>query len=444
MTADRYRLLGLARPRAAWFRDLSRWATSAALPIEFVKCVALYELHARLRSGRAFSAVIIDAGLAGLDRDLIDTAREAGAAVLVVDDGHARRDWAALGVDVVLPAQLDRPLLLAASTQSAQPLRGPEVDAGSGLAPAPAGWRGRLVAVTGPAGGGSSTVAMALAQGLAAPASQAGMVLLADLALHADQALLHDAGDVVPGVQELAEAHRHGTPTVDDVRQLTFHVEGSGYHLLLGLRRHRDWTALRPRSVEAGLDSLQRAFRQVVADVDADVEGDDEVGSVDVEDRNLLARTALRRADLVVVVAPPSVAGLRRLVVTVDDLARFGIDPTRLLPVDHPRASATAGDGPRSPRRWASSSPGGELADLRARAAQPRRALPHLHPDAAVDRPARHGRGRGAARPAAAGAGGRRPARAGGRGARFARVVGRAGGGRMTASRPVQVPIRCR
>lgn len=356
MSADRYRLLGLAQPRSTWFRDLSRWATSAALPIEFVKCVAIDELHARLRSGRAFSAVVVDAGLAGLDRDLIDTAREAGAAVLVVDDGHARRDWAALGVDVVLPAQLDRSLLLAALSESAHPLRGPEVDAGSSLAPTPAGWRGRLVAVTGPAGGGSSTVAMALAQGLAAPASQTGMVLLADLALHADQALLHDAGDVVPGVQELAEAHRAGTPTVDEVRRLTFHVDGSGYHLLLGLRRHRDWTALRPRSVETALDSLQRAFRQVVADVDADVEGDDEVGSVDVEDRNLLARTTMRRADLVVVVAPPSVAGLRRMVVTVGDLTRFGIDPGRLLPVvtraprrGRGRAEITAALGQLSP-----------------------------------------------------------------------------------------------
>ncbi|MGZ4759986.1 MAG: hypothetical protein ACXV95_13070, partial [Acidimicrobiales bacterium] len=297
------------------------------------KCVAVDELQARLQSGRAFSAVLVDAGLAGLDRDLIDAAREAGAAVLVVGDGHARRDWAALGVDVVLPDRLDRSLLLAALVESAQPLRGPEIAPGSTPAPAPAGWRGRLVAVTGPAGGGSSTIAMALTQGLAAPAGQAGMVLLADLALHADQALLHDAGDVVPGVQELADAHRGGTPSVDEVRRLTFQVDGSGYHLLLGLRRHRDWTVLRPRSVEAALDSLQRAFRLVVADVDPDVEGDDEVGSVDVEDRNLLARTTLRRADLVVVVAPPSVAGLRRLVVTIDDLTRFGIEATRLLPV---------------------------------------------------------------------------------------------------------------
>ena len=332
MTAERYRLLGLAQPRAAWFRDISRWATSAALPVEFVKCVAIEELHARLTSGRVFSAVIVDAGLAGLDRDLIDAAREVGAAVLVVDDGHARRDWAALGVDALLPAVLDRSLLLATLTEVAPPLRGPEVGVGSTLTPSPTGWRGRLVAVTGPGGGGSSTVAMALAQGLAAPARHAGMVVLADLALHADQAVLHDAGDVVPGVQELVEAHRGGTPTTEEVRRLTYEVEGSGHHLLLGLRRHRDWTVLRPRSVHAALDSLQRSFRLVVADIDPDLEGDDEVGSADVEDRNLLARATAQRADLVVVAAPPSVAGLRRLVITIDDLIRLGVDPTRVLP----------------------------------------------------------------------------------------------------------------
>jgi hypothetical protein len=333
VTADRYRLLGLARPRAEWFRDLSRWATSAALPVEFVKCVGPDELLARLGSGRAFSAVVVDGGLAALDRDLVDRAREVGAAVLVVDDGQIRRDWAGLGVDAVLPDGLDRAVLLSALAEVAQPLRSPDLEPGSGLTPAPTGWRGRLVAVTGPAGGGSSTVAMALARGLAEPASHTGTVVLADLALHADQALLHDAGDVVPGVQELTEAHRGGRPTIDEVRRLTFELDGSGHHLLLGLRRHRDWTVLRPRAVEAALDSLQHAFRLVVADVDADVEGDDEVGSVDVEDRNLLARATLRRADLVVVVAPPSMSGLRRLVVTIDDLVRFGIEASRLLPV---------------------------------------------------------------------------------------------------------------
>ena len=77
------------------------------------------------------------------------------------------------------------------------------------------------------------------------------MVLLADLNLDADQAALHDARDVVPGVAELVDAHRGGQPSADEIRTLTFRVPSRSYHLLLGLRRHRDWTVLRPRAFEA-------------------------------------------------------------------------------------------------------------------------------------------------------------------------------------------------
>ena len=342
MTGERFRVLGLAGARAGWFREVSRWSTAAAVPVEFVKCVALEELLARLGSGRAFSALLVDAGVAGLDRDLVDQAREVGAAVVVVDDGHTRRDWVALGADAVLPPAFDRAVLLSTLLQTAQPVRRP--DASAAVEPlAVPGWRGHLVAVTGPAGGGSSTVAMATAQGLASrggisggsPGSDhgGGDVLLADCALHADQALLHDAGDIVPGLQEVVEAHRGGLPEAGELRGLTFISESRGYHLLLGLRRHRDWTALRPRAVQASIDGLLRAFDVVVADVDADLEGDDEVGSVDVEDRNLLARSVIARAELVVVVAVPTLAGLRRLATTTDDLLRFGVGPDRLQPV---------------------------------------------------------------------------------------------------------------
>jgi len=339
VTGERFRVLGLAGARAGWFREVSRWSTAAAVPVEFIKCVALEELLARLRSGRAFSALLVDAGVAGLDRDLVDQAREVGAAVVIVDDGHTRRDWLALGADAVLPPTFDRAVLLSTLLQAAQPVQRP--DASAAVEPlAVPGWRGRLVAVTGPAGGGSSTVAMAAAQGLASRGGLSGAspsggddVLLADCALHADQALLHDAGDIVPGLQEVVEAHRSGLPEAGELRGLTFVSEARGYHLLLGLRRHRDWTALRPRAVQASIDGLLRAFDVVVADVDADLEGDDEVGSIDVEDRNLLARSVIARAELVMVVAVPTIAGLRRLATTVDDLLRFGVGPDRLQPI---------------------------------------------------------------------------------------------------------------
>jgi bifunctional non-homologous end joining protein LigD len=40
VTGERYVLLGLARPRAAWFRQVGQWATSAALPADVAEWTA--------------------------------------------------------------------------------------------------------------------------------------------------------------------------------------------------------------------------------------------------------------------------------------------------------------------------------------------------------------------------------------------------------------------
>jgi hypothetical protein len=167
--------------------------------------------------------------------------------------------------------------------------------------------------------------------------------LLADLCLTADQAMLHDARTLVPGVQELVEAHRTAVPRLQDLREQTFEVPERGYRLLLGLRRRRHWATLRPRAVEATLDSLQRLADVVVADVEADVEGEAETGSLEVEDRNLLARATMARADVVAVVGEPSMKGIVALVRTIADLLGFGVPIERLLPV--------VARSPRSPRQ---------------------------------------------------------------------------------------------
>lgn len=336
MSAERYVVLGLARARSPWFAEVARWSTSALVPVEFLKCLSPEELRARLRSGRTFSAVLVDAGAPGVDRDLLAAATDAGCAVLVVDDGRAPRDWAALGASATLPAGFGPDELVDALAARATPVGRWEAATPPPTPPAAATdgtWRGELVAVTGAGGAGTSTAACALAQGLAADCRNSGMVVLADLALDADLAVLHDAGDVVPGVQELVEAHRGGTPPVEDVRALTWAVPTRGYSLLLGLRRHRDWAALRPRAVEAALDGLRRAYRLVVCDVEPDVEGEAQCGSVDVEDRNALARTAVRQASLVVVVGVPGVQGVHDLVRVVDGLLELGVPADRLLPV---------------------------------------------------------------------------------------------------------------
>lgn len=360
-SAGRYVLMGLAQARSVWFTDVAQWATSGALAAEFVKAVSVEEVEARLRSGRRFSALIVDASVPGWGRDTVELAVARGCAVVVVDDTATSRSWDDLGAHAALPAEFDRDRLVEVLRSVAQPItRADEIGhldpsgTGSGLAassatgsaagleasdgtqlppPVSAPWRGHVVAVTGPNGTGRSTLAMALAAGLALDPRDRGLVVLADLALHAQLGLLHDAGDVVPGLVELVEAHRRSRLDPVEVRRLCFAVEDRGYDLLLGLRRHRDWTALKPRSTTAALDSLRSTYRLVVADIDAEIEGEAETGLVDIEDRNQLARITLDQADLVLVVGRAGLPGLHAQLRVLADLVGFGVSPARMVPV---------------------------------------------------------------------------------------------------------------
>jgi len=351
MATERYVTLGLARVRASWFTDVARWSTSGSLAMDFVKTVSADEVRARLESGRPFSALLIDGGLPGVDRDLLQLARERGCAPIVVVDGSAR-DWAAIGAVDTLPTDFGRTELEAVLAEHATPIGRPDDLPGQAETPPdhPGGFRARVVAVTGPGGTGRSVIAMAVAQGTASDPAHADTVVLADLALHADQALLHDARDVIPGVLELVEAHRSGIPAPEEVRALTFDVVARRYRLLLGLRRHRDWTALRPRALRTALDGLRRSFTLVVADVDDDLEGEAATGSADVEDRNLLARTTIEAADVVVVVGAPGPKGAHSLLRVTRDCIAAGVEPARIVPVVNraPRSRTARADVARA------------------------------------------------------------------------------------------------
>lgn len=334
MAAERFVVLGLAPARSAWFRSVGLWANSGALPAEFVRCISVEEVRARLASGRAFSALLADAALPAVDRDLVAAAGAAGCAVLVVDDGRATRDWLELGAARVLAPSFGRDELVGALTSCAHPVRRGDADPSDLLSrPAPVAWRGAVAALTGSGGTGVSTAAIALAQTLADDVRHGGMVLLADLRLRAEHAVLHDAGDVLPCVQELVEAHRSGQPSADDVRSLAFAVPERRYHVLLGVRRARHWPAIRPQAFEAAFDSLRRAWGVVVCDIDADLEGEGDAGSLDIEERNVMARTAAAQADVVFAVGLPELKGVHSLVRVLDDLVAFGTDPARIVPV---------------------------------------------------------------------------------------------------------------
>lgn len=336
-------LLGLAPPRSVWFREVARWTSSATIDAEFVKCLSAEEVRARLGSGRQHSALLVDTAVTAFDRDLVATAGAALTPVIAVDDGR-RPGWspADLGVAAVLPSTFtpdDLAEALAVHTRRIG--RGDSLPAA--LAEEPTSpWRGSLVVVCGTGGTGTSVVATAVAQGFAADARFGGRVLLADLALRADQAMLHDAPDLGPGLQEVVEAHRLGRPSADDIRRATFDIPRRGYQLLLGLRRPSAWSVLRTGAVDATVDGLRRTWQLVVADVTGDVEGEADSGSVEVEERNHLARSTTTQADAVVVVGTGGLKGVHSLAALLRDLLDHGVLPGRLVPVIN-RA-------PRSPR----------------------------------------------------------------------------------------------
>ena len=94
MSTERFVVVGLARVRSPWFGDVAHWANTSQIPVEFLKCVSVAEVRARLAAGRPISALLIDGGAAGLDRDLIDAARRGrnmGVLLVTHDFGVAAR-----------------------------------------------------------------------------------------------------------------------------------------------------------------------------------------------------------------------------------------------------------------------------------------------------------------------------------------------------------------
>jgi hypothetical protein len=332
LDTERYVVLGTAHLRANWFEDVARWSTSGLLPIEFRKCVGVAEVLHRLRQGAACSAVLLDASTPGVDLDLIAAAHHQRTAVILVSGTHGDRAELSAAAAAVLEPGFSPDELMVALGEVARPIdwRFRDTAAETIAGPTVGTAAGRLVAVCGRGAPGSSVVAMALAQGLAARPGNTGSVVLADCTLNGDLGTYHDSVDVIPALQEFVEAHRSGAPNRSVAPAMLHRLPERGYGLLLGLRRRHDWTALQPAAITAAFTSLRGWFRWTVCDITADLEGEANTGSVDVEERHALARLALDQAAGVFAVGRPSLKGVRDVVRLVEDLVACGVPPARI------------------------------------------------------------------------------------------------------------------
>jgi Flp pilus assembly CpaE family ATPase len=296
---------------------VSRAVAERGLVAEIVVCEGTDEAVARLRAGRRYSAVVAGGPDARID-DVRPAARRAATPVIVVGPSAPAAAWLdfAIRTETIAVRRADELAALCLEPS------------GSGRATAPSG--GRLVAVCGAGGTGTSVIAAAVAAGLADQAT-GRRVLLADFALRSDQALLHRLPGTPTGLLDLIALFRYRRPAPRQVRSVA--VDVGNYRLLPGLGRPTRWTAVPPGAFDAALPGLRAAFEIVVADVTGEFEGEHEVGSIDAEERNHMARRTVLAADVVVVVGGSGTAATRRLGLLIANVSDLGVDPSRIQPV---------------------------------------------------------------------------------------------------------------
>ena len=328
----RYVLLGLASGEPAWLEAVARLVGRRSADDEFIRCTGSVDLATRLGTGRPFSAVLVDHRTVGLDRELVRRASAAGCPVIVVGGADDPGRLASLGATAHMvdpPSLQDLDGMLA---RHATPIgRIDDLRLGLRAEDGPAGWTGRMVAVTGPGGTGASTVARLLAAALADDPRMYSSVLLVDACLEADQAHMHGITDSQVDLQAAARAHRNGDPVDSELRALTFVPAGHRHRLLPGIRQRRDWPTIGGPSLEAALGNLRDHHLATIVDVDPYVDLAPTHQPVGPTTPGEPARIVFGMADLVLVVGRAGNDSVRSLARVRANLADSGLPAERVM-----------------------------------------------------------------------------------------------------------------
>lgn len=305
------------------------------------RCIDVADAVATAASGRA-DAVLLSAGLSGLDVDVLGRLVDAGAEPVVItdpDDGAAAARVARMGSAAVLSwheiAELPRLVQERAASRHngvPRPPAAAEAAEDEFARIADDFPLGRLVAVWGPAGApGRSTVAL----GVAAACADRGLpTLLVDADVYGGAvASMLAMLDEISGL--LAAARLANTGSLD-LPALHQHVREVGpcLRVLTGLPRADRWPQLRPGALAQILRASRQMAPMVVVDCGFSLEQDEELSfDTAAPRRNGATLLILEEADIVLAVGAADPLGLTRLARGVLDLREAvpGVDAAMVV-----------------------------------------------------------------------------------------------------------------
>lgn len=286
-------------------------AVPAAVVIGATTDVAAAELIAALSSA---DVLVVDADRDALTAELVATCDRFGVRIVARCARAADRRLAErFGVRVVDVDADAGEVLDPAVSAPVQPTR-----------------RGRVIVVWGAAGApGRTTVALALAAELARDGRR---VALVDADSHAPSlAVATGLADEGPGFAAACRQAARGALSVAELERIALPL--GDLTVLTGINRPGRWPELAVDRVQAALAVCRDWVDDVVVDVAASLELDEEIVSdVDGPRRNAATLGALRVADLVVAVVAADPVGVSRFVRAHSELrAVIGATPVRIL-----------------------------------------------------------------------------------------------------------------
>jgi len=285
----------------------------------------------RMAFEEQLDVIVVDDVSPFLNRSKVMMLQEHGVRVIGVFDpdlqaGLGRGFLETLGVDLVLPATM-APEEMIRAISALEPnarlndrfdevVRGIEFDAPSAPAPAP---RGPVIAVGGPAGAGTTEVAISVADALARRGETTVLVDLDESNPSVGRRLSYM---LQPNILSALETAAHRTRPLVEVsgRRAPGAMGNVGFHVVPGIANLDDWPQLRSHEVVDLLELTSRTWRNTVVDTGANIE--DLVGYG--LDRFGASRTVLADADVLIGVCHPSPVGVLRFLDWAAELRALG------------------------------------------------------------------------------------------------------------------------